>query len=109
MINVENGKIVGWVGEGFVYVGRYCNGMKGSALANKYKIGRDGDRSEVIAKYRTWLWEVVQKKNSKAWNELCELVKRYKNGEELSLVCWCKLVLCHGDVLKNCIEYLSKH
>jgi len=108
MINVENGKIVGWIGEGFVYIGRNSYGMKGSALANKFVIGKDGDRAEVIAKYRIWLWAVVQEKNSKAWDEICELVEKYENGEELSLVCWCKPQACHGDVIKSCIEYLSK-
>lgn len=110
MINVENGKIVGWVGEGFVYVGRY-NGkvqMKESNLKNKFVIGKDGDRTEVVEKYRNWLWEIVKEKNSRAWNELLELVKRYKSGEDLTLLCWGKPYKCHADVIRNCVEYLSK-
>ncbi len=40
-----------------VYIGRASprKGLKASVWANPFKIGRDGTRDEVIAKYRTYL------------------------------------------------------
>ena len=37
-----------------VYVGR------GSRWGNPFVIGRDGDRAEVVHKYRRWLWRAIQ-------------------------------------------------
>lgn len=66
---------------GSVYVGR------GSKWGNMFHIGRDGTRSEVIAKY-----EQVLLGNPKMMADLCELRGRV-------LVCYCKPRACHGDVL----------
>lgn len=54
---------------------------------NPFVIGRDGDRAEVIAKYRTWL--MSQPDLLADLPELCGKV----------LGCWCKPDACHGDVL----------
>jgi len=105
MIEVKNGRSFGWIGGD--YIGRGMKGKKGSSLRNIFKIGVDGDRDEVIKKYRNWLWEIVKKKEGKEWDELMKLVDRYKNGEDLVLICWCKPEGCHGDILKKCIEYLG--
>jgi len=69
-----------------VYVGR------GSKWGNKFRIGIDGDRDEVIRKYEDWLL-----KNSRLMSELGEL-----RGKVLG--CWCKPKGCHGDVLLRLCE-----
>ncbi len=61
-----------------VYVGRP------SKWGNPFKIGVDGTREEVIAKYREWL--PTQHLN------LVELWGK-------DLVCWCAPLHCHADVL----------
>jgi hypothetical protein len=63
-----------------VYVGRP------SKWGNPFVIGKDGDRKEVISKYKDWI------------------VKQevFKDIEELRgkvLACWCHPQECHADVL----------
>ena len=61
-----------------VYVGRPTK------WGNRYVIGRDGTREEVIRKYEQWL--------AKSGLDVTEL-----RGKDL--VCWCKPLACHADVL----------
>jgi hypothetical protein len=58
---------------------------------NPFVIGRDGDRAEVIARYRAHLdAELAAGRITRA--ELAEL-----HGKRLG--CWCAPAPCHGDVL----------
>jgi len=107
MINVINVK---WGGE-FVYIGRSFGGFKGSVLGNRFKIGVDGDREEVIKKYRVWLWSVIKKGEGIEFDEFVRLCKKEKEEENLNLGCWCKKkgveISCHGDVLRNGINWYN--
>jgi len=69
-----------------VYIGR------GSKWGNKFLIGRDGDREEVIAKYREWIL-----KNDELLSCLGEL-------KDKVLGCYCKPLACHGDVLVDLVD-----
>ena len=51
-------------------------------------LGRDGDREEVLHKYRRWLL---------ARPQLIDRARRELRGKTLG--CFCKPLLCHGDVL----------
>lgn len=64
-----------------IYIGRP------SKWGNPFRLGADGDRAAVIAKYRTWL--LTQPVLMAALPELA--------GKTLG--CWCKPASCHGDVL----------
>jgi hypothetical protein len=64
-----------------IYIGRP------SKFGNPFKIGRDGNRAQVIEKYRAWI---------SSQSELLAEVKKLK-GKRLG--CWCKPLACHGDVL----------
>jgi hypothetical protein len=66
---------------GAVYIGR------GSKWGNPFRIGPDGDRAAVIAKYERWLAD--QHQLLRALDEL--------RGRDL--VCWCAPRPCHGDLL----------
>ena len=77
-----------------VYIGRP------SVLGNPYK----GERSQVIAQYRTWLWNEINKK-SQVLTELLRL-KEIAEVADIALICWCAPKPCHGDIIKNCIEWL---
>ncbi len=78
-----------------VYIGRP------SKWGNPFKIGRDGTREEVIAKYRDWVLSSSDERAS--W--IRENVWRLK-GKILG--CYCKAFACHGDVLAeladNCVH-----
>lgn len=69
-----------------VYIGR------GSKWGNPFSIGKDGDREEVIEKYREWIMT-----QPKLLNSLHEL-KNKKLG------CYCYPKHCHGDVLIELLE-----
>jgi hypothetical protein len=66
-----------------VYIGRP------SRWGNPYRIGPDGTRAEVIARYRKWL--LSQPELLAAIGELA--------GRRLG--CWCAPQPCHGDVLAD--------
>jgi hypothetical protein len=71
-----------------VYVGRAVprRRLQASKWANPFKVGRDGTREEVIARYRAYLYE------SGLVDQVGEL-----SGKNLS--CWCAPEPCHADVL----------
>jgi hypothetical protein len=89
-------------GEG-VYIGRP------SPLGNPYRIGEDGSRDEVIAKYRVWLWQQIRQQGD-TYHELFRLTEIARNSD-LYLICWCKQidreVGCHGDILKSAITWIN--
>ena len=104
-MEVVNGKTFGWIGA--EYIGRGRKGLKHSVLSNRFVIGRDGDRDEVVAKYRAWLWLEVKAKGE-VWDELVRLAERRKAGEDIVLACWCAPLPCHGDVIVRCIEWMIR-
>ena len=71
---------------GAVYISRRIPGLLGSKWANPYRMGRDGTREEVIARYERHLYD------SGLINQIHELRGR-------DLVCWSAPEPCHGDVL----------
>ena len=68
--------------KGAVYIGRP------SKWGNPFVIGKDGNRNEVVDKYRKWLMDRP---------ELVAAAKRELFGKDL--VCFCAPKTCHGDVL----------
>ncbi len=70
-----------------VYIGR------GSKWGNPFVIGRDGNREEVIEKYRNRLM-------------FDDMVLEVKELIGKDLVCYCAPQACHGDVLMEFIEIL---
>jgi len=73
-----------------VYIGR------GSKWGNPYHIGKDGDRSDVISKYRALLYRKIRDGRITI-DELLAL-----KGETLG--CFCKPKSCHGDIIVEMIE-----
>lgn len=93
-----------YLGEG-VYIGRP------SLLGNPYRIGKDGVRAEIIAKYRIWLWQQIQERSG-VYRELRRLAEIASSGD-LTLICWCKRqdqeIACHGDLLKAAITWINSN
>jgi hypothetical protein len=69
-----------------IYIGR------GSIFGNPYRIGIDGNRAEVIHKYK------LDFNNGKFLEEQLSTLKGKRLG------CFCKPLACHGDVIA---EYLN--
>ncbi|MDV3002444.1 MAG: hypothetical protein N5P05_004099 (plasmid) [Chroococcopsis gigantea SAG 12.99] len=109
MIKVVNGKKAGFVGKDKIYIGRSNSfyNLKASVLMNKFVIGKDGNREEVIEKYKKWLW-MEFKKGGEVYEELVRIGKKVKEGESVELVCYCVPMGCHGNVVKRCIEWMIK-
>ena len=99
MITVVNKKYYNGTG------GYYCG--RPSPFGNPFKIGVDGNRDEVIGKYREWL-ENALKNDVAVKKEFDALVQGYRDFGELILVCWCKPLGCHCDVIKEFIERAVK-
>lgn len=68
--------------KGAVYVGRP------GKWGNPFNIGKDGDRAEVIDKFRRWFY---------ASDAMVAEARRELRGKDL--VCWCAPLPCHADVL----------
>jgi len=64
-----------------VYIGRP------SIWGNPFSIGRDGTREEVIGKYALWI------------EGQPDLLGKLSELKGKTLGCWCKPLVCHGDVL----------
>lgn len=76
-------------------------------LGNPFEIGPDGNREQVIAKYRNYLWRRIKRFHR------FRLQVRKLRGQVLG--CFCKSrhpeiddVQCHGDVLAEVTEELNK-
>ena len=87
-----------------VYIGRrgvvFVDGVrfppKDSIFANPFKIGKDGDRKEVLQKYKIYIEDKL--KSGKITKENLRELK----GKILG--CWCYPLPCHGNILLEIIE-----
>ena len=70
-----------------VYIGR------GSPWGNPFRIGKDGDRALVIARFRAYAERKIQAEPE--WITPLE-------GK--NVVCFCAPLACHGDVLASLVE-----
>jgi len=75
------------------------NVMRGPRFGNPFVMGKDGDRGEVLTKYRQWLWNKIQ--NDKAYaDQVRELLGH-------NLCCCCTPAPCHGDILEAAAKWLN--
>ena len=77
------------------YIGR------GSPLGNPFVIGKHGTREQVIAKYKVWLQEQIDKGNPVVLDELNRLGNKAIDEKGLVLQCFCYPKSCHGEVIKE--------
>lgn len=74
-----------------VYIGRDFKDPHGRGKwGNPFKIGKDGDREQVICKHINWLNEPEQAELK------AQIVPELKGKV---LLCYCKPKPCHGDIL----------
>ena len=74
------------------------NIMRGTPFGNPFVIGKDGDRAEVIERYRRWLWDAIKARPAFAAQV------RALHGRDLC--CCCAPAPCHGDVLASAAAWL---
>ena len=79
-----------------IYIGRPGRGAAG-IFGNPFKIGRDGNRDQVIEKYRKYFHEKLE--SDPVFKKEVQKLKGKRLG------CFCKPMSCHGDVIA---EYLDK-
>lgn len=94
LINLSN---TGFNAKTDVYIGRASprKSLEHSIWANPFRIGRDGDREEVIEKYRNWIVDQPG------------LLAQLSDLKGKRLACWCYPDACHGQVLVELMKELS--
>lgn len=107
-MEVINGKIDGFIGEDVIYIGRYNSSynLEASPLANRYRIEQYKDLNIVLKKYKEWIFSVYICKQGPAYEELIRLISLYREGKNIKLACWCKPNRCHGDIIKQVVEFI---
>ncbi|MBW4622354.1 MAG: DUF4326 domain-containing protein [Cyanosarcina radialis HA8281-LM2] len=85
-------------------------GLRESVLGNPFAIGKEGNREEVIEKYRQWLWANVksglQGNHNEVFDELVRIGEMMLEGKDVELSCYCVPLKCHGDVIVRCVEWM---
>ena len=79
-----------------IYIGRP------SLFGNPFRIPEDGNREEVIEKYRELMEDRLNDTDGDVW------IKEIMNLNNKNLVCWCKPNNCHGDVLVSIYNALME-
>ena len=69
-----------------------------TVFGNPYFVGRDGDREEVLAKYRRYFLQRIE-------NDLAFRTE-VLNLRNCILACWCSPQRCHGEVI---VEWLNEN
>lgn len=80
-----------------VYCGRAGRGEKGY-FGNPFSIGVDGNREEVITKYKEYFYKRIEIDP--------EFKKKVMELKGKTLGCFCKPLSCHGDII---VEYLKNN
>lgn len=68
-------------------------------FGNRFVIGKDGDREKVVMLFELWCLEKGER--DREWREKVKALYGKR------LVCWCKPLSCHGDVLLELAETWS--
>lgn len=76
-------------------------------MGNRYRVGVDGDRPLVIARYRVDLRQHWLRRTPQIVAELERLTRLYQAQGDLDLLCWCAPQACHGEVVADFIGELA--
>lgn len=80
-LKVKNYKDIVKITDNDVFIGRP------SKWGNPFIIGKDGNRKDVIEKYKVWFWKQEN------------LIKDIVELKGKNLICYCSPMACHGDFL----------
>ncbi len=90
----------------FVYIGRAGAGRPGP-LGNPIKVGGGVSREEAVDRYREWLKSIWAQRDHPVRRQIEDMARQVANGDNLTLVCFCKPARCHGDVMKETVERVA--
>jgi hypothetical protein len=85
-----------------VYVGRP------TPLGNPFRLLREEDRDEVVARYATWLKEQLRRGNPEVIRALEELYRTLKRRGSITLVCFCAPRRCHAEVIAEKLRLMAE-
>lgn len=89
---------------GAIYVGR------GTPFGNPFKPGTRGtpNLAVAVAQFKLHLERVMSSgpDDHELKAAMVDLLARYRDGEEIQLVCSCKPLACHADVI---VEWIEEH
>jgi Domain of unknown function (DUF4326) len=77
-----------------------------SVLANPYRICASLSRKQCIALYKADLLKDIRA-HGPMCQELERLARLVREGHNVVLLCWCKPMPCHGDVIAQEVEKLN--
>lgn len=83
---------------GVVFIDKQRYPKESSPFCNPYKIGKDGDRNNVIKLYKKYIIEKIESSN--------EFKKKIISLKGKILGCWCHPEPCHGDILLEIVNTL---
>lgn len=90
-----------------VYIGRGKAG-KTNPLGNPFSMKNESQRDAVCEQHIEHVKKQWKIKNSPLRNEIIKLAKRYANGENLALQCFCSPRRCHGEYLAKVIIWVAE-
>jgi len=76
------------------------NIMRGTQFGNPFIVGRDGDRLDVVEKFRQYLRREIKRRP--------EFRKAVRSLHGKDLYCCCAPLPCHGDVLEAVAAELNE-
>lgn len=76
-----------------------------SILGNPFSMKSEQDREQVVEQFRQWLREQWVNE-APVWKRVEELAE-INLTQDLVLVCWCAPLACHGEIIKNCINWIN--
>lgn len=95
-----------------IYCGRKMSALPASPLGNPFVLGKDGNRDQAIQLFRQDLWRALNHQlcdrlnGQAAYDELFRIARIVKDGNPVSLFCWCTPQPCHCDIIKAAILWL---
>ena len=114
MIYITNGKQTGFLGKDKIYIGRGNRYYKlsSSPLNNPFPINFKCSRQQSIELYRQHLWRSIKLmrdtgKVDRIMQEILGIAKQEKQKRKVVLVCWCKPLDCHGDIVIRALNWLK--
>jgi len=92
-----------------IYIGRGgTQKIMRSPLNNPYVINEQNNREKVIEDFRKYSWQQLQINDGAFYKAIEKIASTLASGENVELVCHCKPLACHGDIIKNAALWMIK-
>lgn len=75
--------------------------LKGKTIA-KFKVST---REEAVSKYRDYFYKMIE--TQKVWRDELFRIKELSKTNDIHLMCWCKPLACHGDIIKEYLDQMT--